>query len=152
MPSFFHNITRHLYQDIAMAPVTAGTGDTQTGNVIDTAGFEAIAYQVSLGTLSAGAVTTIKLQEGNAANGSDMADVTGSSISVPQATGSNSLWWSAEVVRPTKRYSRVAVVRATGNAVINGANVVMARGANEPPVLGANNAGGNVAPVVIVSP
>jgi hypothetical protein len=147
---FQHNISRTLYVDIAMAPVAAGTGDTQTGNTIDTAGYESIVFIVYLGTLTAGAVTTIKLQYGNASNASDMADIPNSSISVPQATGGNVGWWSVELHRPTKRYVRVAVVRATANAVINGADVIMGRAAVQPAAQGVNM--GNVVPPVLVSP
>lgn len=147
---FNHNVTRNLYVDIAMSPVTAGTGDTQTGLTIDTLGCESIVFLVYLGTLTASAVTTIKLQYGSASDLSDAVDVPNSSISVPQSTGGGKGWLTVEVHRPTKRYMRVAVVRATANAVINGAFVLMGRGGNLPPVQGATMA--NVTPTVLVSP
>ena len=147
---FLHNVTRTVYTDIAMAPVAAGTGDTQTGDIIDTAGWESIAFVVYFGTLSAGAVTTIEVQYGSQSNGSDMAAIANSSVSVPQSTGSNQGFLSAEVYRPTKRYLRVAVVRATANAVINGGIVLMGRGGFLPPPQGVNM--GNATPAVLVSP
>ena len=70
--SYQHNVSRNVYNDIAMAPVAAGTGDTQNGIIIDTAGYESIQFTVYFGALTAGAVTTLKVQYGNAANGSDM--------------------------------------------------------------------------------
>jgi hypothetical protein len=105
---------------------------------------------VNFGTLTAGAVTTLKLQYGNAANGSDMADVAGSSISIPQSTGSGQTFLSVELHRPTKRYARVAVVRSTANAVINSGFVLLGRGGYLPPAQGVN--AGNVTPAVLVSP
>jgi hypothetical protein len=138
-----------------MSPVAAGTGDTQTGDIIDTFGWESIAFGVSFGALTAGAVTGLKVQYGNQANGSDMADVAGSPISIPQATGSNQVWWSAEIYRPTKRYLRVAVVRATANAVINAAMVMMFRSLIGPPTQGpnaGNGGGGPAGPPILISP
>jgi hypothetical protein len=145
---FNHNITRHLDIDIAMAPVAAGTGDTQTGITIDTAGFESFVFMVYFGTITSTAVTTVKLQAGALANASDMADVTNATVSVPD-TGDNLGWLSVEIHRPTKRYWRVAVVRATANAVINGAIVILGRSAIQPPAIGATM--GNVTPTVLVS-
>ncbi len=146
---FKHNVSRTIYTDIAMAPVAAGTGDTQTGLTIDTAGYESVVFLVYFGAITATAVTTIKLQYGNASDLSDVADIANSSISVPD-TGDNEGWLSVEVFRPTKRYLRVAVVRATANAVINGAVVLMGRATIQPPVQGVTM--GNVAPAVLVSP
>jgi hypothetical protein len=147
---FQHNISRVLFSDRAMVPVAAGTGDTQNGDTIDTAGYESIVFLVYLGTLTSGAVTTIKLQYGSASDASDMADITSGSVSVPQSTGGGKVWWSVEVHRPTKRYLRVCVVRATANAVINGAVVLMGRAAIQPTQQGTNAAG--FVPTVLVSP
>ncbi len=147
---FNHNVTRNVAADIAMAPVAAGTGDTQTGIAIDTLGYQSVVFLVYLGTLTASAVTTIKLQHGDAANLSDAADIAGTAISVPQASGGGKGWFSVEIHRPTKRYMRVAVVRATANAVINGAIVLMGRGNSLPPAQGATMA--NNVPTVLVGP
>lgn len=145
----FHNIHSQVKLDRAMDAVAAGTGDTQNGDVIDTAHYESILFAVYFGVITATAVTTIKVQEGNASDGSDMADIANSSVSVPD-TGDSKLWLSYEIHRPTKRYLRVTVTRATANAVINGAFVMLARGGFLPPAQGAN--AGNVCPGTIVSP
>lgn len=146
---FQHNITRHLYVDVAIAPVGAGTGDNQDGLTIDTAGFESIVFVVYFGTIAGGAVTTLKLQYGNHSNADDMADITNGSVSVPD-TGDDKGWFSVEVHRPTKRYMRVRVVRATANSTINGGFVLMGRSAIQPALQGTNM--GNVTPTVLVSP
>lgn len=160
---FHHNISRDVYVDIAMAPVAAGTGDTQSGIVIDTSGFEAILFVVYIGTITSTGTATIQVQYGNASNGGDMANVpvppsgypetyniVGSSAVAVPTTGENLGYLSVELHRPTKRYARVQVIRATANVVINGAIVLMARDAFLPPAQGANM--GNVTPQVIVSP
>ena len=66
------------------------------------------------------------------------------------AARANKGWLSVELHRPTKRYARITVTRATANVVINGAIVLMAKGGLQPPVQGATM--GNVTPQVIVSP
>lgn len=146
---FGRNIGKAIKVDRAMNAVAAGTGDTQNGDTIDTLDYESVLFAVFFGAITATAVTTIKVQEGAASDGSDMADIANTSVSVPD-TGDNEVWLSYEIFRPTKRYVRVTVTRATANAVINGAFVMLARGGFLPPVKGAN--AGNVSPGVIVSP
>jgi hypothetical protein len=146
-----HNVTRNLFIDRAFQPIAAGTGDTQYGDVIDAWGWEAISFTVYLGALAAGALTTLKVQYGNAANGSDMADIPNSSLSVPQATGGGLVWLLPEIYRPTKRYLRAAVVRGgTGSIAINSGQVQMMRPFTAPPNQGVNC--GNVTPNIIISP
>jgi hypothetical protein len=156
-----HNISRHIYIDVAMAPVAAGTGDTQNGIVIDTAGYEAVLFLLYVGAIVSGGSATLQVQYGTQANGSDMANVpvptipetyntSGSSaVSIP-ATGASEGWLSVELHRPTKRYVRIAVTRTAQNVTLNGAFVLMAKGTLQPPVQGLTM--GNVTPQVIVSP
>ncbi len=160
---FFHNISRHVYVDEAIAPVTNGAaGTAQNGNTIDTSGFESILFVVALGASGSGFTgATIQLQYGNASNGSDMANVpvpsvteTGqtaqaSVVNVP-AGGASLGYLSVELFRPTKRYARIVVTPAGGTLTINGGFVLMSRGALQPPAQGANM--GNVVPGVLVSP
>lgn len=157
----FHNISRHIFADIAMAPVAAGTGDTQNGLIIDTLGYESILFAVYIGPIVAGGSAVIQPQYGTLANGSDQANlpapgvaesynvIPSTAVNVPQ-TGQNQGWLSVEIHRPTKRYVRITVQRVAQNVTINGAVVLMARGAFLPPAQGVTM--GNVTPPVIVSP
>lgn len=115
----------------AMNPAAAGTGDTLTGITIDTQNQQRATFSLSMGTITGGAVTTAKLQQGNLANGSDMADVEGSAISIPD-TGDD-LLYLLEIQRPRGRYVRLVVTRATANAVVNGAQCVLS-GVSKSPV------------------
>lgn len=143
-----HTITQTIKTDIAMAPVAAGTTDTQTGITIDTLGYESVVFLVYFGAITANAVTTIKIQADSDSAMGTVADVAGSSISVPVA-GASKGWLSVEIHRPTKRYLRVAVTRATANAVINGAIVMLGRAGVQPPEIGVTM--GNSSPAVLVS-
>lgn len=160
---FYHNITRHIYVDDAIAPVSAGAaGTTQYSNIIDTAGYESIVFVPLLGATGGGFTgATLQLQYGTQAGGGDMANVpvpaiteTGqaaqsSSVAVPSG-GASLGYLSVELFRPTKRYVRLAITPAGGTLTIVGGVVLMARGAFQPPVQGTNM--GNVTPGILVSP
>jgi len=99
-----------------MSAVAAGV-TTQTSAVIDMQGFEGVQFTVLFGAITAGAVTGVKLQQGNASDGSDAADLAGTNIVVPVTSNSavfTDLW------KPTKRYVRVVITRTIQNAVIDG--------------------------------
>lgn len=110
--------------------VAAGTTN-QTGSTIDMADFDAVSFTVAFGTITNGAVTTIRVQQGAASDASDMTDLAGTSITVAD-TDDNKLALT-EIFRPQKRYVRVMVARATQNAVIDGA-VAFQYGARVKPV------------------
>ena len=144
---FNHNISRNVDIRRAQAPVAAGTDDTQAGLTIDTLGYESVLLAIDFGTITAGAVTDVRLQHGAASDASDMADIAGSKVTV--AADQDNLLVLAEVHRPTKRYLRLLTTRATANAVINGGFALLARGATLPP---AKHASVSNACKVIASP
>jgi len=144
---FHHNITRTLGADIAVEPAAAGQ-TAVNGKTIDAAGFESVAFLVSFGAITAGAVTGIKIQAGDESDGSDMADIAGSAVSVPDSA-SNKGVWSAEIHRPTKRFLRAVVTRGTANAVVNGGFALLGRAGVQPPDAGANMV--DAVPPVLVS-
>jgi hypothetical protein len=161
---FWHNITRHLYvDDVLPAPVSAGAaGTAQYTSIVDTSGYESIAFAALLGASGSGfAGAAIQVQYGNASNGSDMANVPvpavpetynlapTSAVQVP-AGGASLGYLSVELHRPTRRYARLAITPAGGTLSINGAVVLMSRAAIAPPAQGV--AMGNVTPPVLVSP
>lgn len=146
---FQHQITHQIAPAVAIAAVAVGTGDTQNGNTIDTQDAESIAFAVQFGAITAGAVTTLKVQAGSASDGSDMADVAGASVSVP-VSASDKVVWAPEIHRPTKRYLRVCVTRATANAVIAGGVALLGRQGVEPPAA-TSTQGGTTPPPVLVS-
>lgn len=112
------NISRSCKVTRVLNAVAAGTTE-QLGSVIDMQNFDTVLFLVAFGAIVAGAATSIKAQQGTLADGSDMADLAGSSVTVAD-TDDNKVAM-LEVVRPQERYVRVAVERATQNATIDGA-------------------------------
>ena len=112
-----------------MNAVAAGTSD-QNGSIIDMKGFEGCAFIVAFGTITAGAVTSIKVQQGAASDMSDAADLLGTSVAV--AADDDNQIAAIEVVRPRERYVRVVVDRGTQNAVIDGAIAIQTGPKEEP--------------------
>lgn len=144
---FKHNITRTLGFDVAV-PATAAGSTSVNGNTIDTLGYESVAFLVYFGTLTSTAVTGIKIQAGDKSDASDMADVPNSAVAVADSNSGKGVL-SAEIHRPTKRYLRAVVTRATANAVINGGIVILGRADVQPAAIGANMV--NATPPVLVS-
>lgn len=97
---------------------TAGAAGTSAinGATIDTLGFMGVLFLLHFGAIVTGAVTSFKLQHGDAANASDMADILGSSQTVADSDDDKVFY--AELGIPTKRYCRVVVSRATQNATV----------------------------------
>jgi hypothetical protein len=111
---------------------TTAAGTTAVnGSVIDMQGFENVSFTALFGAITSTAVTGIKAQQGNASDGSDMADLTGTAIAIAD-TGSNKAL-AIDVIKPEKRYVRLVVTRGTANAVIDGA-IAMQYGARVEPV------------------
>lgn len=142
-----HNITQAIAVDVAGAPAAAGT-TAVNGVVVDTLGNESIAFLVHFGAITATAVTTVKVQTGDMADGSDMADVVGSAVTVPD-TASNKVVMSAELHRPRKRYARYVVTRVTANSVVNGGLALFGRTGYTPPAIRANCANAATPPICV---
>jgi hypothetical protein len=99
--------------------VAAGTAAVNC-SILDMQGFESVVGVCSLNALTASQVTSIKAQAGNAANGSDMADLAGAVTPAAADADGNKLL-VLEVVKPTNfRYLRFVINRGTANAQIDG--------------------------------
>lgn len=142
-----HNLLRHI--DVRRAANATAAGTTAiNGTVIDMLGYESIAFVAAFGTLTATQATGIKVQQGNASDGSDMADLAGSaSGNLADADGNKLL--AGEVYRPTKRYVRCVVTRGTANAVLDGIIALLYRAEVTPAALHSTLAR---APKVLNSP
>jgi len=105
-----------------MNAVAAGTDD-QNSSVVDTQGYQGVKFYTAFGTITAGAVTSVKLQQGAQPNGSDMADLEGTAISV--ADDDDNQVVVHDIYRPQKRYVRAVVDRGTQNAAIDGIIAVL---------------------------
>lgn len=98
--------------------VVAGTS-AQTSSVIDTAGYDGVKIYSAFGTITAGAVTSVKLQQSSDDGSADAySDLEGSSITVNDDDDNQVV--VHDLYRPQKRYIKVVISRATQNAVIDG--------------------------------
>ena len=101
-----------------MNAVAAGT-TVQTSSIIDMANYEGVQFIASLGALTATQVTSLKAQQGAAANMSDAADLLGTLVG-PMADADSNKCLVLDIYKPAERYVRCLLNRATANAVIDG--------------------------------
>lgn len=100
---------------VTVAAGAAGTTAIE-GSVIDFAGYDGALIIVNTGPIVANAVTSIKFQHGAASDLADATDVAGTSQTI--ADDDDNEVFYIDVSRPTKRYGRVYVSRATQNATV----------------------------------
>jgi cytochrome c oxidase assembly protein Cox11 len=106
-----------------MNGVVAGTS-AQTSSAIDTAGFEGVKIYSAFGTITSGAVTTVKVQQSSDDGSADAyADLLGTSVTV--ADDDNNQVVVHDIYRPRERYLKVVIGRGTQNAVIDGVVAVL---------------------------
>lgn len=97
--------------------VAAGTTDVNS-DVVDTANFDGCLFITAFGAIVAGAVTSVKIQQGAASNMSDAADLAGTAIAV--ADDDDNQIVIHDIYRPRERYLRATVDRGTQNATVDG--------------------------------
>jgi len=100
--------------------VAAGTATTTT-DVVDMAGFEGAMFVVTLGTVTATGVTTLKLQQCDTSGG-DYADLTGTGL-VSTGTTSDEKIMLVEIINPLERYIKLVAVTSVANVGIDSINV-----------------------------
>src|SRR5512147_776222 len=124
------NLSKALKVARILNAVAAGTTD-QNGSVVDMSGFEGVQFIALFGALTATQVTSLKVQQGDLADGSDMADLAGSlHTALDDADGNKCL--VTDLFRPQKRYVRAVVDRGTANAVIDGVVALQYSPRSEP--------------------
>lgn len=128
------NLSNAIKVTPVMNAVSAGTGDTQSGSIIDMQGFDGVIFVAQLGTVTSGGVATLGVQSNTANSTSGMATLT-----APVATaytdvgGANSNGVIiADCYRPQKRYLRPQLTRATANIVINNIYAIQYTARTEP--------------------
>lgn len=128
--------------------VSAGTDDVLTSEAIDMAGWTAAKIYIGFGAITAGATTTVKLQQ-SSDNGSvdTYADLEDSGQAV--AADDDNQVVVFDVVRPREQYLKVITTRADENAVVDFLLVVFYGGRKEPT---SDDSATVVARKVLVSP
>jgi len=120
------NILKETKLTRVLSATAAGTSTLQS-TVIDMAEFDSCTFIAALGDVTATSALELVVQHGDESDGSDAADVTGATTTFTAgASDADDKLLAVEVQRPTKRYLRAKMVRATANAVVDGIIAVQA--------------------------
>ena len=111
-----HNLTHQVKTVRVVNATVAGTTEVDS-TAVDMTGFEAVRFVAGFGTLTAGQVTKLAIQE-SSDNSSWGASITGT-ITAAMADGDSNKLLITDLYIPTKRYVRAAVIRGAQNAVID---------------------------------
>lgn len=124
------NLLKEVKLTRVMNAVAAGV-TSQNSAILDMSGWDGVTFMAMLGTLTATQVTSLKAQQGQAANLSDAADLAGTLVGPLADTDSNKCL-VLDVYRPLDRYVRCVLGRGTANAVIDGIVAIQYRGRKSP--------------------
>lgn len=98
---------------------------------VDMSGFQSVTFMVPFGTITAGAVTSIKAQQSDDNGSTDgWSDLEGTSVSV--ADDDDNGVALLEISKPSKRYVRCVVDRGTQNAVVDGVFAILSNPLSGP--------------------
>ena len=102
-------------------------------------GFDAVTFIALLGDVLDTAVLTLQAQQGDQSDGSDATNLAGVLATfTADATSADNNMLAVEIARPTKRYVRVTLARATANAAVDGIVAVQSSPAEAPVVQDAS--------------
>lgn len=121
-----------LSQDIKISvglAYASGTAD-RNGATLDMKGWDGVLMIAQFGTIAAGAVTSIKAQQGAASNLGDAADLVGTAITVADDADSGIKY--IDLYRPRERYVRCVVDKDATNACAETVTYIQYRGKELP--------------------
>lgn len=95
---------------VAAAGTTAINSDS-----VDVVGFNNLCFEMAVGAIVSGAVTSAKLQWSD--DNSTFTDVVGGSVTIADTDDNKIIFF--EIHKPKKRYFRIATSRATQNATVD---------------------------------
>lgn len=116
----------------------SGTAD-RNGATLDMKGWDGVVIMVHFATIAADAVTSIKAQQGAAANMSDAADLAGTAQSI--ADDDDNKVFYIDLFQPRERYVRVVIDKDGSNAAAESATYVQYRGQYLPSTHGTGVSG-----------
>lgn len=109
-------LTQAVKFTLVEAATTAGTTAIESASV-DMNGFDAVAFLLTVGALTANAATSIKLQQSSDDGVADTySDLAGTGITIADDDDGQTFY--LDLIQPSKRYVRLVVSRATANAVV----------------------------------
>jgi len=98
--------------------LTAGASASTAinGTVLDMAGFDGVLVSVQFGAITAGAVTSIKMQQDSAVGMGAAADLAGTGQTIPDTA--DDTMFCIDLRRPLEQFVRLVVSRATQAAAV----------------------------------
>ncbi len=115
------------------AGAVAGFGDTLSSDILDMTGYEGVMLIADLGDQAATAVATLTAQQDTDAAGGTMATLTGSVAHTFAAADGDDDLLVLDVYKPTERYIRAQLQRATANITVKSI-IAIQYGAMKAPV------------------
>lgn len=118
------DVTTGMSVQSAITPTAGAAGTTDiNGSVVDMANFQQVVAVVYMGAITAGAVTSVKWQQGDVVDDADAptditdaADLAGTGITI--AADDDEEIFTSTLICPSDRYVRIVVDRGTQNAVV----------------------------------
>jgi hypothetical protein len=124
------NLTKEA-KFLRVSNAVAAGQTTITSSAVDMQGFESCTFMALFGAITSGAATSIKVQQSSDDGATDAySDLAGTSVTV--ADDQDNKMAFVEVSRPTKRYLKCIVSRATQDSAVDGIIAVLT-GAHEIP-------------------
>jgi len=116
----------------ALAPASLGTG-ANNGDTLDRKGYDEVLFDIQAGVLGTAATVDAKVQHGNASDASDMADVTGASITqLVKASHDNKKALLRLRGEGLKRYIRIVVTVGAAASIV-GVNAILLKNSGHFP-------------------
>ncbi len=111
------NLSKNVKISQVITPTAGAAATTDiNGTTLDMSGFEGVAFIVTMGEITAGAVTSAKVQQDTASGMGTAADLAGTGITI--ADDDDEQVFVLDVPNPKERYVRLVVDRGTQNAVV----------------------------------
>ena len=114
-------------------PAAAAGQTLLTSDTVDMKGFDNASFIALLGDVTDTSVLTLQAQHGDQSDGSDATNLAGVAASfTADPTNADNNMLAVEIARPTKRFLRVTLTRATANAAVDGIVAVQSNPAEAP--------------------
>jgi len=117
------NLSENVEVSTAVTPTAGAAGQTAiNGTTLDMSGYEGVLILVRMGAITAGGAQSINAAQGAESDLSDAADLEGTKITI--ADDDDDQIFMIDLYRPTERYVRLEVARATQDSVVASAEYI----------------------------
>lgn len=117
---------------VRVANAAAAAQTDVDGSCVDTAGFDGVVFLALMGTITTGAVVSMKAQTCSDIGGSNPTDLAGTAVAI--ADDQDNKVARLEIYRPQQQFVRPRLSRATQNAVVDGIIAILFKGRVAPVV------------------